>query len=150
MKGREWSLWIGIELCSTKPDGVIRGTSQHEKVGHPKQDRYPGGLEERANPLDPLLKALDNRAESIALATYRRKFAHSELNRTQRNAPAVSIIMKITLSSVFSVLFWGFFAWMENVCRGWTSAFGSLQMWNPNVSVWFLMRRLINHYHGYK
>lgn len=108
MKGREWSLWIGIELCSTKPDGVIRGTSQHEKVGHPKQDRYPGGLEERANPLDPLLKALDNRAESIALATYRRKFAHSELNRTQRNAPAVSIIMKITLSSVFSVLFWVF------------------------------------------
>lgn len=36
-----------------------------------------------ANPLDPLLKALDNRAESIAL--YPRKFIHSELNRTQRN-----------------------------------------------------------------
>lgn len=69
-----------MELCSTKPDGVIRGTSQRGKVGHPKQDRHPGALEE--NPLDPLLKALDNRAESIAL--FRRNFLHSELNRTQK------------------------------------------------------------------
>lgn len=69
-----------MELCSTKPDGVIRGTSQRGKVGHPKQDRHPGALEE--NPLDPLLKALDNRAESIALL--RRNFLHSKLNRTQK------------------------------------------------------------------
>lgn len=79
-----------MELCSTKPGGVIRGTSQREKVGHPKQDRHPGGVEEPANPLDPLLKALANRAESIAHVPYQHKLVHSELNGTQRHALAVS------------------------------------------------------------
>lgn len=73
----EWS------FHSTKPDRVIRGTSRGEsKVGHPKQDRHPGSLEETSSPPAPLLKALHNGAESIALVTYRLEFIHSELNHT--------------------------------------------------------------------
>lgn len=64
MKPLNWN-----RALQQKPDGVIRGTSQREKVGHPKQDRHPGGLEETANPLDLLLKASDNRVESVALVT---------------------------------------------------------------------------------